>query len=63
MASLVDSRGCPICGKSLTGRQQVCSGRCRAKLSRQKKAAEQTQRDRRLREMLEAALGLLEEGD
>ena len=59
--SLVASRGCPICGKSLTGRQQVCSGKCRAARSRQKKAEEQAQRDRRLRELLNEALGMLGE--
>ena len=35
MASLIDSRDCPVCGKSLKGRQRVCSGACRAKLSSQ----------------------------
>ncbi len=60
MATLVDSRGCPLCGNALKGRQRLCSGVCRAKLSRQKKATQQAQRDRRLREMLEEALGALE---
>ncbi len=60
MASLIDSRDCPVCGKSLKGRQRVCSGACRAKLSRQKKDTEQAQRDRQLREMLEEALGLVQ---
>ncbi len=34
MASLVDSRGGPLCGNALKGRQRVCSGACRAKLIR-----------------------------
>ncbi len=38
----------------------MCSGACRAKLSRQKKDTEQAQRDRQLREMLEEALGLVQ---
>ncbi len=59
-ASLVDSRGCPVCGNALKGRQRLCSGVCRANRSREKKAAERAQRDRRLRELLEEALGVLE---
>ncbi len=60
---MIDSRHCPVCHTPLTGReaQQVCSGKCRAALSRQKKAEELTQRDRRIRELLEEALGMLEE--
>ena len=61
--NLIDSRHCPVCHTPLTGReaQQVCSGKCRAARSRQKKAEEQDQRDRRLRELLDEALGLLGE--
>ena len=33
-------RECPGCGAPLTERQKVCSGKCRAKLSRQRKADE-----------------------
>ena len=33
-------RQCPGCGQALTARQRACSGRCRAKLSRQRKADE-----------------------
>ena len=59
--NLVHSRRCPVCQTPLTGReaQQVCSGKCRAALSRQKKAEELTQRDRRIRKLLEEALGML----
>ena len=59
--NLIDSRHSPVCHTPLTGReaQQVCSGKCRAALSRQKKAEELTQRDRRIRKLLEEALGML----
>ncbi len=52
-----------MCHTPLTGRetQQVCSGKCRATRSRQKKAEERADRDRELRWHLEAALRLLGE--
>ncbi len=59
--TLVDSRGCPVCGKSLTGRQRVCSGVCRAKQSREQRAREQAERDSGIRLHLKAALELLGE--
>lgn len=66
--TLVDSRGCPVCGKSLTGRQEVCSGRCRATRSRDQRAREQAELDSKVRLHLKAAradvetaLGLLGE--
>ena len=59
--TLVDSAACPVCEKPLIGRQEFCSGRCRATRSREKKAAQRADRDRRLRELLEAALELLED--
>ena len=31
---------CPSCGEPLIGRRKVCSGKCRAKLSRERKADE-----------------------
>ena len=58
--TLVDSAACPVCQKPLTGDQRFCSGRCRATRSREKKAAQRADRDRRVRELLEEALGLLE---
>ncbi len=60
---MIDSRHCPVCHTPLTGReaQQVCSGKCRAARSRQKKAEERADRDRELRWHLEAALRLLGE--
>jgi predicted nucleic acid-binding Zn ribbon protein len=33
-------RQCPACSRPLTGRQQACSGKCRATLSRERKADE-----------------------
>ncbi len=59
---MIDSRRCPVCHTPVRGRQaqQVCSGKCRAARSRQKKAEELTQRDRRIRELLQEAVGLLE---
>ncbi len=50
-------RACPICGRPLTGRQtSPCSDKCRAALSRRKRADEQSEKDRRVCELLEAAL-------
>ncbi len=50
-------RACPICGRPLTGRQtSACSNVCRAALSRRKRADAQSEKDRRVRELLEAAL-------
>lgn len=65
-ANLVESSDrCSACGKPLTGRQRLsCSGRCRAALSRKKKAEAQEERDRKIRGLLEEALGILiGEGD
>ena len=46
---------CKTCGVSLTGREgkKCCSGRCRAALSRKKKAEAQEERDQRLQRMVE----------
>ncbi len=50
-------RSCPVCGRPLTGRQtSACSDRCRAALSRRTRAEGQAERDRRVRELLEAAM-------
>ena len=64
---LVDCRACPVCQKLLTGKQKLCSGRCRATWSREQQAREQAERDSEVRLRLkqalagvEAALGLLE---
>ena len=53
---------CCVCGKPLRRRQrQVCSGKCRAALSRGRKAEAESQRTRRVRVLLAEALRLLGE--
>ena len=53
---------CRVCGKPLRHRQrQVCSGKCRAALSRGRKAEAESQRTRRVRGLLAEALRLLGE--
>ena len=53
---------CCVCGKPLRRRQrQVCSGKCRAALSRGRKAEAVSQRTRRVRGLLAEALRLLGE--
>lgn len=45
---------CQVCGTPLTGRQEKsCSARCRAALSRRKRAEAQEERDRRLQRLVE----------
>ncbi len=56
---MLDSTGprCPICAKPLVGEQRsACSNVCRAALSRRRRAEGQSEKDRRVRELLEAAL-------
>ena len=56
------SRLCPICQKvPIHTGQEVCSGRCRAARSRQRKAEARRERDAEIRELLEAALEKLRE--
>lgn len=52
---------CPICGVALTGRQTVCSPRCRITRSRQRRTQTQAERDAKVRFLLNEALGLLDE--
>ncbi len=54
-------RRCETCGGPLAGRERKksCSGRCRAALSRKKKAQAQEERDLRIRELLETAVRLI----
>ncbi len=52
-------RTCPICDKPLRPRQQVCSGRCRAELSRRRQAQARQARDEQVRALLLAALALM----
>ena len=58
----VDSaqRLCPVCRAQLTGRQRACSGKCRAALSRWRRAQGREARDQEIRALLEAALRKLE---
>ncbi len=59
----VRNRLCPVCGNSLRPRQQVCSGRCRAELSRRRQAQARQARDQQIRAFLLAALDLMGKGD
>ena len=67
-------RTCPVCHKPLTGKstQQCCSGKCRARFNRRKRAQAQVERQadrdaavrlhlKTARADVEAALGLLED--
>jgi predicted nucleic acid-binding Zn ribbon protein len=57
------SRLCPVCRKvPIHTRQEVCSGRCRAARSRQRKAEARRERDGEIRALLEVALKKLQEG-
>ena len=56
------SRLCPVCQKvPIHAGQEVCSGRCRAARSRQRKAAARRERDAEIRVLLEGALEKLRE--
>ena len=51
------SRLCPVCHKApIHARQEVCSGRCRAARSRQRKVEARRERDAEIQTLLEAAL-------
>ena len=57
------SRLCPVCQKvPIHAGREVCSGRCRAARSRQRKAAARRERDAEIRALLEMALEKLQEG-
>jgi predicted nucleic acid-binding Zn ribbon protein len=43
---------CPICGAALQGKQKACSGKCRAALSRRRKAEAETRREQRWRDLV-----------
>ena len=58
-ANARDLSCCPICGKPLRPRQRVCSGRCRAELSRRRSAEARQARDEQVRALLLAALTLM----
>ncbi len=56
----VDRRACPVCGAPLTGRRRsACSDRCRAALSRQKRATADAVREQRLRELVRQLADML----
>ena len=58
------SRLCPVCQKvPIHASQEVCSGRCRAARSRQRKAEARGERDAEIRGLLKAALEKLQEGE
>jgi hypothetical protein len=59
--AVVASRGpCPVCGEAMTGRRtSACSDRCRAAKSRRQRIDAQTEREGRVRELLEAAVRVL----
>jgi predicted nucleic acid-binding Zn ribbon protein len=59
---VVGSRTCSVCLKvPIHARQEVCSARCRATRSRQRKAEARTERDAEIRALLEAAVEKLRE--
>ncbi len=59
---MVVVRRCQVCERPLEGKhaQRVCSGKCRAKLSRQARLQRQVERDSQVRLHLKAALEMLE---
>jgi predicted nucleic acid-binding Zn ribbon protein len=60
---MVGSRRCPVCQEAdLTGRQTVCSARCRRERTRQRESAARQARDQEIRALLETALRKLQEG-
>jgi predicted nucleic acid-binding Zn ribbon protein len=52
-------RRCPVCSDPLRPRQQVCSGKCRAELSRRRQAEARQARGRQVRALLLAVLDLI----
>ena len=59
---MVASRLCPVCQKvPIHAGQEVCSGRCRAARSRQRKADTRRERGAEIRALLETALEKLTE--
>ena len=58
-----DGHLCPVCGEPLRPRQRVCSGRCRAELSRRRQAQARHARAEQVRALLLAALALLDKNE
>lgn len=50
---------CPVCGSLLTGKQTVCSPKCRIARSRQRREANHAERDAKVQLLLTEAPGLL----
>lgn len=50
---------CPVCGAPLRSTQTVCSAKCRAARSRDRRVGEQAERDAQVRLHLRAALDLM----
>jgi len=63
VATLPSVPSCPICGVPLQGKQTVCSAKCRIQRSMGRRAATQTERDAKVRLLLNEALGLLRTDD
>jgi predicted nucleic acid-binding Zn ribbon protein len=60
VAVVASPRPCPVCGQAMTGRKtSACSDRCRATKSRRTRTEGQSEREGRVRELLEAALRVL----
>src|SRR5712691_760802 len=57
-----NDRRCPVCSDLLRPRQRVCSGRCRAELSRRRQAEARQARDQEVRALLLSALALIGKG-
>jgi predicted nucleic acid-binding Zn ribbon protein len=61
-AIVLASRTCPVCLKvPIHVHQEVCSGRCRAARSRQRRGEARRERDAEIRALLVAALNRLRE--
>ena len=59
-AVVASSRPCPVCSEAITGwRTSACSDKCGAAKSRRTRSAQQPERDRRVRELLEAVVQVL----
>ena len=52
---------CPVCGRPLTGKQTVCSPKCRIERSRRRRQAKQQARTAQVRLLLKEALRVLAE--
>jgi predicted nucleic acid-binding Zn ribbon protein len=56
---VASSLACPVCHGPLPEGRKVCSGRCRAALSRHRRQAAQAERVQEVRALLERAMWLL----